>query len=167
MVEPMPDKPEPDNSQKLLLSEELNSIRKSLQINSLKDIGINKSLAKFGDAITNTIYTIAKTAVLGQFTQRKVNRTILSHALKNAEMKLYGKTRSDAHAMADTTEAFIGFVYCEDGWTIESMGSILIETLKKFDLNDSMMETQAAIEAFTVLLRKIKKYLVEKYQWEN
>ena len=62
MVEPMPDKPEPDNSQKLLLSEELNSIRKSLQINSLKDIGINKSLAKFGDAITNTIYTIAKTA---------------------------------------------------------------------------------------------------------
>lgn len=149
------------------LSEELNNIRSNLRLKSLKDIGINKSLAKFGDIITNTIYSLAKSAVLGQFTQTKVNRTILSHALKNADMKVFGKTRSDAHAMADTAEAFIGFIYCDEGWSMEYMASMLVEILQRNNSYEILPETEAAIEAFTELLKRIKIFITEKYQWES
>lgn len=133
-------------------------------IRSLKQIGTHKHLAKFGDSVTNLVYSFAKTALVKQFTQRKVNRTILSHALKNAEMKEFAKTRSDAHALADTTEAFIGFMYCMEGWTIEYMASILVEKLQHFDLLNFKEETQGAIESFTYLLSLIKTYLEKKWE---
>ncbi|MCF2139566.1 MAG: hypothetical protein K9W44_05890 [Candidatus Lokiarchaeota archaeon] len=136
-------------------------------IKGFKDIGINKQLAKFGDAITNTIYSMAKSAVIHQFTQRKVNRTVLSHALKNAQMKPFAKTRSDAHAMADSAEAFIGYVFCAEGWNLEKMATQLYNSLKNYNLYEQVEETQAAIEGFTKLLENIKEYLEYKYRWES
>ena len=60
---------------------------------SIKEIGIDKDLAKFGDTVTNFIYSLAKSIVLGKLDQRKVSRIILSTALKQSEMKMYAKTR--------------------------------------------------------------------------
>ena len=130
---------------------------------SIKEIGIDKDLAKFGDTVTNFIYSLAKSVVLGKLDQRKVSRTILSVALKQSEMKIYAKTRSDAHGLADTTEALIGYMYCI-GWSLESMAEILIEILKNYDLNDFKIEKSASIEAFTHLLLKIKEHLFIKFK---
>ncbi len=126
---------------------------------SIKEIGIDKDLAKFGDTVTNFIYSLAKSVVLGKLDQRKVSRIILSAALKQSDMKIYAKTRSDAHALADTSEALIGYMYCI-GWSLESMAEILIETLKNYDLNDFGIEKSGAIKAFTLLLSKIKNHLL-------
>lgn len=133
------------------------------RIHSLKEIGINKGLAKFGDTITNTSYSLAKSLVIGRLDARKVNRTILSHALKDAGMKPFAKVRSDAHALADTTEAFIGYMYCSEGWTVEQIASILIEKLSNYDLNDFKIESQGATQAFLHLLLKIKDHLLPKF----
>ena len=139
------------------------SLQKIIQNKTnLKDIGIDKDLAKFGDTATNFIYSLAKSVVLGKLDQRKVSRNILSAALKNSEMKGYAKTRSDAHGLADSAEAFIGYMYCV-GWSLESMGDILIETLKNYNLNDFNIEKIAATEAFTQLLLKIKEHLLIKF----
>ncbi len=132
-------------------------------IRSMKDIGINKRLAKFGDTITNTSYSIAKSLVIGRLDARKVNRTILSHALKDAGMKPFAKVRSDAHALADTAEAFIGYMYCAEGWTIEQMATTLQEKLQDHDLNDFNLESQGATQAFLHLLLKIKDHLIPKF----
>ena len=126
---------------------------------SIKEIGIDKDLAKFGDTVTNFIYSLAKSIVLGKLDQRKVSRIILSAALKQSDMKVYAKTRSDAHGLADTSEALIGYMYCI-GWSLESMAEILIEILKNYDLNDFNVEKSAAIEAFKHLLLKIKEHLI-------
>jgi len=130
---------------------------------SMKDIGIDKDLAKFGDTVTNFIYSLAKSVVLGKLDQRKVSRTILSVALKQSEMKIYAKTRSDAHGLADTAEALIGYMYCI-GWSLESMAEILIEILRNYDLNDFKIEKLGAIEGFTQLLLKIKEHLFIKFK---
>ncbi|QEE14256.1 ribonuclease III family protein [Promethearchaeum syntrophicum] len=126
---------------------------------SIKEIGIDKDLAKFGDTVTNFIYSLAKSVVLGKLDQRKVSRLILSAALKQSDMKKFAKTRSDAHGLADTTEALIGYTYCI-GWSLESMAEVLIETLKNYDLNDFKIEKLGAIKAFTHLLLKIKSHLL-------
>jgi len=130
---------------------------------SMKEIGIDKDLAKFGDTVTNFIYSLAKSIVLGKLDQRKVSRIILSAALKQSEMKKFAKTRSDAHGLADTTEAFIGYMYCI-GWSLESMAEILIEILKNYDLNDFKIEKLGATKAFKHLLLKIKEYLFIKFK---
>ena len=132
-------------------------------VKSLKEIGTHKSLAQFGDSVTNLIYSYAKSVIIAQFTQRKVNRTVLSHALKNAGMKKYAKTRSDAHALADTTESFIGYMFCAEGWTLDQMSSQLWEKLSQYDLHDYKEETKGAIEAFTYLLTNIHTYLLAKW----
>ncbi len=130
---------------------------------NIKEIGIDKDLAKFGDTVTNFIYSLAKSVVVQKLDQRKVNRVILSTALKQSKMKKYAKTRSDAHGLADTTEALIGYMYCI-GWSLESMAEILIEILKNYDLNVFKIEKLGAIEAFTQLLLKIKEYLFIKFK---
>jgi len=140
------------------------SLQKIIQSKkSIKEIGIDKDLAKFGDTVTNFIYSLAKSVVLGKLDQRKVSRTILSTALKQSEMKIYARTRSDAHGLADTAEALIGYMYCI-GWSLESMAEILIEILKNYDLNDFKIEKLGAIEAFTHLLLKIKEHLFIKFK---
>ena len=134
-----------------------------LNISSLNEIGINKGLAKFGDAITNMIFSISKSVVLNNLDARNVNRTILSNALKQADLKLYAKTRSDSHALADTAEAFIGYMYCAENWSIEEMAEILIKELEGFNLNDRNLEISGGIKAFTQLLKKIKEHLELKF----
>ena len=134
-------------------------------LHTMKEIGRNKGLAKLGDSITNLIYSLAKTVVIHQLDQRKVNKTILSNALKNAGMKEFAINRSGAHDMADTVEAFIGFMYCCENWTIDEMVQILIPTLEQYDIRDYRLEIEGPIAAFTVLLKKIKAFLETK--WAN
>lgn len=132
-------------------------------VHSLKEIGINKKLAKFGDLITNLIYSLAKTIVIQQLDQRKVNRTILSNALKQAGLKPYCKTRANAHDMANTAEAFIGYMYCVEKWSIEQMVEILLPVLKASNLEEYKDEIAGATAAFTILLEKIKEELLLKF----
>ncbi len=132
-------------------------------LKNLKHIGRNKHLAKFGDTITNTAYSIAKSYIIGYLDARKVNKTILSFALKQADMKIYAKPRSDAHALADTVEAFIGYMYCAEYWSIEDIALKISLHLQDFDLNDYVLEKEGAILAFKYLLLEIKENLLQKY----
>ena len=144
------------------IKKELPQLPPLQHIQSLKDIGINKPLAKFGDSVANFVFSLAKTMILGQFDQRKVSKTVLAQALKDAGLKPYARTRSDAHALADTAEAFIGYMYAAHSWSVESMAGILLVPLQKggYDLTDFKQEVAGATAAFTVLLTKIKEFLL-------
>ena len=144
------------------VKEELQQLPPLQHIRSLKDIGTSKSLAKFGDSVTNFVFSLAKTVILGQFDQRKVSKKVLAQALKDAGLKPFARTRSDAHALADTAEAFIGYMYAAHSWSAESMANILLIPLQKgeYDLTDFKQEVEGATISFTVLLKKIKEYLI-------
>jgi len=133
-------------------------------LNSQKKIGTDKGLAKIGDGIVNLTYSIAKSIYLTessstvQRTGLKVNKTILSNALKNANMKHFAKNRADAHDLANTVEAIIAYVVLNDNMTLNEIIDFLKDKLSG-DLKNRAQELKYASDAFTNLLNYIKKFL--------
>ncbi len=133
---------------------------------SQKAIGTDKGLAKIGDGIVNFAYSVAKSIVLTKNsvnnkiirTGKKVNKNILADALRKANLKIYAKTRADAHDLADTVEALVAYVWLTGGVNLESMINIISENLSG-DLQSRTEETKNATIAFTKLLDYIKNYL--------
>lgn len=133
-----------------------------------KIIGTDKGLAQIGDAIVNLAYSMAKSLYntehsksnKGIRTGKKVNQTILSNALKNAGLKPFARSRSNAHDLADTVEGIIAYVWLKGDLNLEQMIGILKKELSG-DLSIRSVEIQAATNAFTILLEHIKKYLPE------
>ena len=133
---------------------------------SPKAIGTDKGLAKIGDGIVNFIYSVAKSIYLTKNnsnkriirTGKKVSKTILANALKNANMKTFAKSRADAHDFADTVEALIAYVWLTGNTSLNEMINIISENLSG-KLHFRTEEINNATFAFTKLLDFIKKYL--------
>lgn len=135
-------------------------------LNSQKRIGTDKGLAKIGDGIVNLAYSIAKSIYLTENSSNilrtgiKVNKTILSNALKNADMKNFAKNRADAHDLANTVEAIIAYVYLNNKMTLNEIIDFLKDNLSG-DIQSRTLEIKNATVAFTNLLNFIKKFLPE------
>lgn len=133
---------------------------------SQKVIGTDKGLAKIGDSIVNFVYSVAKSIYLTKNsssnntirTGKKVSRGILSNALKRANLKLFAKTRADAHDLADTAEALIAYIWLSGNMSMDTMIMIISDNLSG-NLNLRTEEIQNATVAFTQLLESIKIYL--------
>lgn len=144
-------------------------IRDLNQIRSRKIIGTDKGLAKIGDGIINLAFSVAKSIFLTNNstnkkivrTGLKVNRTILSNALKNANMKEFAKSRGDAHDLADTVEAIMAYVWLSNKMTLSDIIDILKNNFEG-DLRIKSQELKSATQAFTKLLIHVIKYLPEK-----
>lgn len=140
----------------------LDDLKKNL---SPKSIGTDKGLAKIGDGIVNLAYSVAKSVYLTKNssskvirTGLKVSQTILSQALKNADMKNYAKNRGDAHDLADTVESIIAYVWFKEEMTLNEIIDFLTDNLSG-DLNLRPEEIKSATVAFTNLLNHIKQFL--------
>ncbi|MFX1315645.1 MAG: ribonuclease III family protein [Promethearchaeota archaeon] len=144
------------------LIEDLNRIK------SQKKIGTDKGLAKIGDGIVNLAYSVAKSIFLTKNNLKhkilrtgvKVSKKILSNALKNADMKVFAKTRADAHDLADTGEALIAYVWLSKKMTLNEIIDFLSDNLSG-DLTIRTEEIKSATEAFANLFNNIKKFLPE------
>jgi len=135
-------------------------------LNSQKRIGTDKGLAKIGDGIVNLAYSIAKSIYLTENSSNilrtgiKVNKTILSNALKNAGMKNFAKNRADAHDLANTVEAIVAYVLLNDKMTLNDIIDFLKDNLSG-DIQSRTLEIKNATVAFTNLLNYTKKFLPE------
>jgi len=144
-------------------------IRDLNQISSRKIIGTDKGLAKIGDGVVNLAYSVAKSIFLTNNstnnkivrTGLKVNRTILSNALKNANMKEFAKNRGDAHDLADTVEAIIAYVWLSKKMSLSDIIDILKNNFEG-NLRIKSEELKSATQAFTKLLIHAIKYLPKK-----
>jgi hypothetical protein len=136
-------------------------------LNSQKSIGTDKGLAKIGDDIVNLAYSMAKSIYLTENSSNilrtglKVNKTILSNALKNANMKSFAKKRADAHDLANTVEAIVAYVFLNNNFTLNEIIDFLKKNLSG-NIQNRTQEAIAATNAFTNLLIHIKKFLPEK-----
>ncbi|MBD3254436.1 MAG: hypothetical protein GF383_05045 [Candidatus Lokiarchaeota archaeon] len=140
-----------------------------INLNSKKRIGTDKGLAKIGDGIVNFTYSIAKSIYLTQNssnkyiirTGTKVNKYILSNALKEAGMKDFAKNRADAHDLADTVEGIVAYVWLRKKITVSQIIDLLSKNLTG-NLQKRSEEIDSAAIAFTELLNSIKEYLPDK-----
>ncbi len=137
---------------------------------SQKSIGTDKGLAKIGDCIVNLSYSVAKSIFLSKNsttnkkvfrTGLKVNRNILSNALKNAGLKHFAKNRASSHDLADTVEAIIAYVWLSKKIKLNEIIDSLTNNLEG-DLLVRSTEIKSATKAFTNLLNHIKKLLPVK-----
>jgi hypothetical protein len=142
---------------------------KDLNLNlTQRSIGTDKGLAKIGDSIVNLTYSVAKSMYLTRNnknnkiirTGKKVSKTILAEALKNANMKSFSKNRADAHDLADTVEAIIAYIWISEKMAIKEIIDFLLDSLTG-DLYERHIEIESARIAFTKLLNHIKKFLPE------
>ena len=138
------------------------------KINSQKNIGTDKGLAKIGDGIVNLAYSVAKSIYLTRNnsnkeavrTGLKVSKKILSNALKNANMKNFAKNRADAHDLANTVEAIVAYVWLSNKMSLKEIIDFLTENFSG-TLQGRIDEINNAINAFTNLLNYTKKFLPE------
>ncbi len=130
-------------------------------IPSLSAASKDKGLAQVGDALVNFIYSVARSQVLGKRTGKKVNRTILSEALKAADLRYLPRPRADKHDLADTVEAIVAYAWAKKVITIEEMVQILVKNLDltKGETRNLVEENFHATEAFKCLLVDIKARL--------
>jgi uncharacterized membrane protein YkoI len=132
-----------------------------------KQIGTDKGLAKIGDGIVNFAYSVAKSIYLTQYKNdlhnpiregEKVNKYVLSNALKNANMREYAKTRPDSHDLANTYESLIAYVWLNGKISLKEIIEFVAKQFKD-DINDYKLERANSIEAFTNLMNNIKKFI--------
>ena len=146
-----------------------NFLLKDLNLNlTQRSIGTDKGLAKIGDGIVNLTYSVAKSMYLTRNnknnkiirTGKKVSKTILAEALKNANMKKFSINRANAHDLADTVEAIIAYIWISEKMAIKEIINFIADSLTG-DLYERHIEIESARIAFTKLLNHIKKFLPE------
>ena len=135
---------------------------------SQKVIGTNKGLAKIGDELVNFVYSVAKSIYLTKsnssnrviLTSKKVGKKILATSLKEANMKDYARNRADAHDLADTVEAIIGYVWLSKKMQVSELIDFLVENFTG-NLNNRNEEIEQAQKVFAKLLNHVKPFLPE------
>ena len=134
----------------------INNLRAIKDFSNLKEIAINKQLAKLGDNFVNFIYSIAKSCVLGQFTGWKLPDRVLAQALRDADLRFLLSTKASAHDLGDAVESLIVHSWIFQKLSLEELTTILYNHLKTGDFSDQKKEERSAIQAFTAVLLEIK-----------
>jgi hypothetical protein len=127
---------------------------------SIKEIMIDKDLAKLGDNFVNFIYSLAKSCALNKFEGWKVSDRVLSQALREADFRSLISRRASAHELADAVEALIVHEWLTEQISIEELATILYDNLKTGEFSDRKKEERIALQAFVAVLIEIKKRFI-------
>ncbi|MFQ6095930.1 MAG: ribonuclease III family protein [Candidatus Bathyarchaeia archaeon] len=111
---------------------------------SLVEIMTDRELSALGDAYVNFIFSLALSRRLDRPVGMKAQSTVLSRALRKADLRKLLPHRVDRHKQADAAEAIIVYAWIRGIVTIEECVAILEQ------------ETEPD-EAFAILLKTILK----------
>jgi hypothetical protein len=130
------------------------SFQKSLKISyhDLKEILADKALSKFGDALVNFTYSLAKSIVLQMPTGEKVPDKTLGSALRATPLRQQVPSHAKIGTLGDAVEAFLAYMWLTDRLPLHHIIEILVENLKHRDLSDRKKERRAARDAYINLL---------------
>ncbi|MGC9778069.1 MAG: hypothetical protein HZR80_02380 [Candidatus Heimdallarchaeota archaeon] len=134
------------------------------QKNDLRRIMRNHGLAKFGDALTNFLYSRAKTNVVGKPVGERVFDKALAESLRQIGLRKLMPSNSSSGDLGDGVEALIGYGYLHGLITIDELTEIVESTLKRSDfadLSDRKVEREAMIEAFKKAMLEIMERMKE------
>ena len=124
----------------------------------LREIMRNRNLAKFGDALVNFIYSLAKTKVYDKPVGERVYDKALLEAVRQAGLRALMPSSSTAGEVGDGAEALIGHSYLNGLYTIDELVAIVESSIQNYDLEayeKRSKEREIIAEAFTKLLLEI------------
>ncbi|MHA1156031.1 MAG: ribonuclease III family protein [Candidatus Heimdallarchaeota archaeon] len=118
------------------------------------------SLAKFGDSLTNFVYSLAKTQQYKQpFGERVLDKS-LAEAIRNANLRAIMPSSVSAGDLGDGAEALIGHAFLKEIMTIDEMVKIIkavIQTKTLEEVSYRSNERLLMAEAFEKVLVEIVK----------
>ncbi|MFX1519049.1 MAG: ribonuclease III family protein [Promethearchaeota archaeon] len=119
---------------------------------NLEEILVDKSLSKFGDALVNFTYSLAKSIVLQMPTGEKVPDKTLGNALRATALRQQVPPHAKIGTLGDVVEAFLAYMWLTDRLSLHRIIEILVDGLKHRDLSDRKKERRAASDAYISLL---------------
>ncbi|NVM27623.1 MAG: hypothetical protein HWN65_02170 [Candidatus Helarchaeota archaeon] len=122
------------------------------EFSNVRQILIDKNLAKLGDPFVNFIYSLAKSYVLGKYDSWKVPDKVLAQALRDAEMRNLVSQKASTHDLGDAVEALLIHEWLFQKISIDELVTILSTHLQSGDFSDKKKESRAALQAFTAVL---------------
>jgi len=131
----------------------------------LREIMRNRDLAKFGDALVNFIYSLAKTKAYDNPVGERVYDKALLEAVREAGLRALMPSSSPAGDVGDGAEALIGHSYLSGLFTIDELVTILESSIHTYDLEafeKRSKEREIMTKAFTKLLLEIIEQIKEK-----
>ena len=129
---------------------------------TLKEVALDKGLAKLGDAITNFVYSLAKSQALSSPTGEKVSGKILSTALRDSGIRQQLPARLTQHQRADAAEALVAFFWLKNKYTIEEFAHKLAKLLGPQSFSSRASEDRAATSAFTELFKEFNTFFQQQ-----
>jgi hypothetical protein len=133
------------------------SISESLK-KKLLPIMRDHSLAKFGDSLTNFLYSLVKTRILDKPVGLRVFDKALAETIRQTGLRSIMPSSSSAGDLGDGIEALIGYVYLHDIMSLEEMTTVMSSYLGNIDdelLEDRSIEREIMTESFRVLVNEI------------
>lgn len=138
--------------------EELQALLEAEGIQTIESAMRHKKLAKFGDSLTNLIFSFAFSIQNRQFEGEKVSGKILAAALRFADLRHLAPSRLDAHGLGDCVEAMIAFGWLRGYFSIPEAATILQEQFLKAGIGTKQSKAErldALALGFSVLLQYI------------
>ncbi len=135
----------------------LEKIKTIKKFSNVKEVLIDKNLAKLGDPFVNFLYSLAKSSALGKFDGWKVPDKVLAQALRDADMRFFISHRASEHQLGDSVEALLVHEWLFQRISIEELITILSTHLQAGDFSDKKKESRSALQAFTAVLLKIRE----------
>ncbi len=135
---------------KYTISEELRKL--------LLPIMRNHGLAKFGDTLTNFIYSLAKTKVQGEAVGARVFDKALAEVIHQTGLRCVMQSSASSGDLGDGVEALVGYAYLNEIMSIEEMVTLLVsslETIPKKDLVERSKEKGNMIISFIKIVEEI------------
>jgi len=118
---------------------------------NLKDVLLDKDLARLGDMYVNFVHSIALSQKLQRPTGAKVNNRILAEAVKKSGLRKMLPRRIDRHARGNAAEALIVYAWLQEIMSFEDGLKIL-------------RGSDDPTDAFTQLLQEIGKRFGATYE---
>lgn len=139
-------------------NKELLTLLEKEKIHSIQAAMRHKELAKFGDPLTNWLFSLAYSHFSNRFYGEKVSGKILAAALRLANLRRLAPSRLDAHGLGDCVEAIIAYGWLRRFFTISDAAKLLLEQFRKEGLESAQpkaLREDIIARAFSVFLKQI------------
>ncbi|MFW9923831.1 MAG: ribonuclease III family protein [Candidatus Thorarchaeota archaeon] len=108
----------------------------------IRPIMRDHDLAKFGDSLTNFLYSLAKTKSLSHPYGEHVLDKSLAEAIKNLNLRSLMPSSSSAGDIGDGAEALVGYAYLNDLLTLKEMELIIMKIMVEKGFNENYTRNQ-------------------------
>jgi len=119
------------------------------------------NLAKFGDSLTNFVYSLAKSKRYNLPYGERVLDKSLAEAIRNANLRFIMPSSVSSGDLGDGVEALVGYAYLENILTIDEMVEIIDKEMQKKSIEELSYRSNERV-LMAIVFEKILLEIVDR-----